>query len=81
MKVSVECWATLAGKLLLSLRTDVCHDVSSSVPCDCLIARVDVSKLAYEDSSSHFMLNGLVWMCFLSLRKCFITADACQGVT
>ena len=41
LKVSVECWAILAEKLLLSLRTDVCHDVSSSILYDCLIARVN----------------------------------------
>jgi hypothetical protein len=73
--VPEKYWAILAEKLLLSLRTDVCHDVASSVLYDCLLAQVYGSELAYEDSSSHCMLNGLFWMCLLSLRKCFITSD------
>ena len=71
----------MAEKLLLSLRTDLCHDFSSSAPGDCLLAQANISKLAYEDNSGHDILNSLFWMCLLRLRKCFITADACQGVT
>jgi hypothetical protein len=59
LQVPEECWATLAEKLILGLRADVCHDDSSSVPYDCLLAQVNVSKLAYEDSPSHDILNDL----------------------